>query len=115
MRSKRTLKVEKEVRQILGRFILNRYQGFLSGIVSITRVVITGDLRQGKIYVSMMGEVGDRAENLIFLQEHGYEMQREISSSLPIKFCPKLQFFLDDTIDRSMKIDAILESITNES
>lgn len=108
---RRIQKVEKEVRQVIANYLVGPFKGPLRGIVSVSRVVVSKDLRNAKVYVSVFGSDEDREVSLEGLQEYSGDIQKEISRRLVMKFCPKLKFFLDDGMDKVMKVDSILHDL----
>ena len=113
MSSRRVQKVQKELRSIVASYLLNM-TGHFSGMVSVTYVIVTGDLRNAKIFVTIMQEEKNEAliqEDMEFLQEEAKEIQKVIAKDLPMKFCPKLRFILDPSLDKVLKIDEILHDI----
>ncbi len=74
----RQARVEKELREVVGTYLLSGFRGDLPGIISVTRVIVTGDLRQAKVFVRSMSlsEECNRKEVVGELQAHAYEIQR---------------------------------------
>jgi ribosome-binding factor A len=62
------------------------------------------------VYVSVLGGSHTRAETLDGLSHaHGY-LQRRIAGELQLKRTPTLEFSYDDTTDRAMRLDALIDS-----
>lgn len=112
--SRRVQRVEKEVRQVIANYLLAGFREPLTGLVSVSRVIMTADLKLAKVYVTMMGDQADRDYNLETLQNSASQIQRQIHSQLRMKNCPKLKFFFDETFDHQMKIEKILDGIAKE-
>ena len=109
--NRRIQKVEKEVRQVIANYLVGQFRGPLRGIVSVSRVVVSKDLRQAKVYITVFGSDEDREVSMEGLEAYAGEIQKEISRRLVMKFCPKLKFFIDEGADKVMKVDSILHEL----
>ena len=67
------------------------------GMVSITRVDTTGDLRYSKIYVSVLDKNQEK-DVLKGLKSASGFLRRELGSRINLRYTPELQFILDDSI-----------------
>jgi ribosome-binding factor A len=79
------------------------------GFVTVTGVETTPDLRQAKVYVSVLGGRPEREETLKALEKSRGYLQAQINSSLHMKRTPQLQFFYDDTLDNALRIERALK------
>ena len=67
------------------------------GMVSITRVDTTGDLRYSKIYVSVLDKNQEK-DVLKGLKSASGFLRRELGHALQLRYTPELQFIADDSI-----------------
>ena len=67
------------------------------GMVSITRVDTTGDLRYSKIYVSVLDKNQEK-DVLKGLKSASGFLRRELGSRVDLRYTPELQFIADDSI-----------------
>ena len=67
------------------------------GMVSITRVDTTGDLRYSRIYVSALNKEQEKDVIKGLKSAAGY-LRRELGSALRLRYTPELQFIADDSI-----------------
>ncbi|OGI20628.1 MAG: ribosome-binding factor A [Candidatus Melainabacteria bacterium RIFCSPHIGHO2_02_FULL_34_12] len=86
----------------------------LSGLISITNVQVTGDLRNVKVYFSVYGEEAQKVGTLAALENATGFLRGELCRRLGIKFAPELAFKLDDSLERGDRITELLEKIKNE-
>ena len=77
------------------------------GMVSITRVDTTADLRYAKIYVSALDK-GQEKEILKGLKSASGYLRRELGHTLPLRYTPELQFVGDDSIQHGAHILELL-------
>ncbi len=113
--SRRVLKVEKEVREIVGSFLSRDFLGRFPILVTVSRVCLNKDLRQGRVFVTMMGVDGgenDLEDEVIeALNKKSPEIQFEINRKLRMKFCPKLTFSVDQSIEKVLHIERVLHGL----
>ena len=80
------------------------------GLLSITGVVTTGDLRWCKVYLSVLG-LSDEKELMKGLKSASGWLRRELSHSLSLRYTPELVFQLDRSIETGAHINSILNSL----
>ncbi len=112
--NRRVFRVEREIREVIGSYLLGGFRGQLSGLVSVSRVIVTKDLRSAKVFISVLGEDDERKQSLAELQAFAHEVQFEVNRRLRMKFCPKLRFMADDSLDQQLRVEQILHNIALE-
>ena len=80
------------------------------GMISVTRVETTGDLRYAKVWLSVLGEVDER-EFKRGLKSCGPWLRRELGSALSLRYTPELVFELDHSIEYGAHISRILHDL----
>jgi ribosome-binding factor A len=111
---RRVQRVEREIQNQIASFILSDMRGLLPGLVTVARVMMPGDLRSAKVYISVLGTDSERETAVETLNQRAFEVQRFIGASLKMRFCPKLKFFVDDTTERVLKIERILKDLEGD-
>lgn len=81
-----------------------------SGMVSVTRVDTTGDLRYAKIYVSVLDKSQER-DVLKGLKSAGGFLRRELGSALGLRYTPELIFEADDSIAYGAHILEVMHDV----
>jgi ribosome-binding factor A len=122
--ARRTSRVEREMREVIGTYLIGGFRGELPGIVSITRVIVSKDLRNAKVLVTTMGDAVEGREQptskviqkatVQELQAHAHEVQHEVNRRLRMKHCPRLTFIYDEGFDHALKVDNILRDLQRE-
>ena len=79
------------------------------GLVSITAVETTPDLRFSKIYVSVLDK-SDVKEVVKGLKSAAGYLRRELGSALKLRYTPELQFVEDDSIGQGAHILSMLRN-----
>ena len=80
------------------------------GMVSVTAVDTTSDLRHAKVYLSVYGLQSEK-EFLKGLKSASGYLRHEIGQTLSLRYTPELQFELDKSIERGAKISSILSTL----
>lgn len=112
---RRIQRVEREVLQVLSRFLMGTFKGELPGIVTITRVQMPADLRNARVWISVLnGTDAEQKEAVDILQQRSYEMQRYLGDELQMRYTPKLSFQTDTSLDKVLKVDRILHELSKE-
>ena len=81
------------------------------GLLTVTDVHMSPDLRIAKIYVSVMGSPETKEKTMKMLEQRKPEIRSFIGSHLRLKFTPSVQFYIDETLDRVEKIEQIIKQI----
>src|SRR5258708_38841425 len=110
MRGDRMRRVNEAIRQVIGGAVASDLKDPRVGFVTVTDVRASADLSPARVYVSVLGDPEARAETMDGLgSAHGY-LQRRISAELHLKRTPTLEFSYDDTTDRAMRLDALIDA-----
>ena len=83
------------------------------GMISITAVNTTGDLRQAKVFLSVYGLKSGKEFMKGLKSAAGY-LRHELGQSLSLRYTPELQFELDNSIEQGAHISAILDDLIHE-
>jgi ribosome-binding factor A len=79
------------------------------GFVTVTDVKTSADLRHARVYVTVLGDDAQRELSLAGLQSAHGILQRRVNSELRLKRTPTLAFVYDDTTDRAMRMEELLD------
>src|SRR3954465_2621160 len=102
-------RVDEAVREVLSGAITQELKDPRVGFVTVTAVETSPDLRRARVFVSVLGNPGERRRSLAALgRAHGY-LQRRVAGELRLKHTPTLEFAYDDSADRGFRIAALLE------
>ena len=107
MASNRIGRINEEIQRELSALIRTVKDPRVHGLVSITAVDTTSDLRYSKIYVSVLDK-SDVSEVVKGLKSAGGYLRRELGASLKLRYTPELQFVEDDSIDKGAHILSLL-------
>ena len=109
----RVEKLQELMKQEVSQMILRELKDPRIGFVTVTQVEVTGDLREAKIYVSIMGNEQQVKDSWQGLQSALGFIRREIGKRIRLRFTPEISFALDKSLDYSAHIQELLQKIRN--
>ena len=110
MASNRIGRINEEIQRELSALIPAVKDPRVSGMISVTAVETTPDLRYAKAYISVLDkENGERV--LKGLRSASGWLRRELGSALKQLYTPELVFQQDDSIDKGAHILELLRSV----
>ena len=107
MPNNRIHRINDEIQRELASQIRNLKDPRVSGMVSITRVDTTNDLRYARVYVSVLDKSRE-PEVLKGLKSASGFLRRELGHTLQLRYTPELQFIGDDSIQHGAHILELL-------
>ena len=102
-------RVNEAVREVVSARIAEGLRDPRIGFVTVTSVDTTPDLRQARVYVSVLGDYEERAATMAGLESAHGVLQLSVSRELRMKHTPTLQFVFDESIERGMRITELLD------
>ena len=107
MASNRIGRINEDIQRELSALIRNVKDPRVTGMISITAVDTTPDLRHAKIYVSVLDKT-DASQVVKGLKSAGGYLRRELSHALKLRYTPELTFVEDDSIVMGAHILSLL-------
>lgn len=83
-------------------------------LVTVTRVQISKDLHYAKVYISVIGPDIAKAETIDALKSAAGFIAVQASQKVVMRYFPELTFKLDDSVDKHMRIEELLQEISKE-
>ena len=111
MTSRRTLKAAEAIREVVSMSILTELKDPRVRDVTVTRVEVSGDMRQAKVHVSIMGDETKQRLGLHGLQSAAGFLQSKVAARIDTRYTPRLEFVLDLGVKKSIEIAAILNQV----
>ncbi len=104
--------VLEELSDIFQREGLNVING---GMVSISKVVITPDLLEARVYLSLF-KIDDQEKLMHHIKERTWELRRQLGERVrnQLRRVPELVFYTDDTLDYVFKMEELFKKIKEE-
>ena len=112
--SNRMNRIDEELKREISNIInyeLNNPK--ITGIISVTKVVVTPDLRFARVYLSILNAKSKKATLAALKQSAGY-IRTEIAKKINLRMTPELIFEFDESIEYGAKIDSIIRDLTKD-
>jgi ribosome-binding factor A len=114
MPGERMRRVDEAMREVLSDAMAHDLKDPRIGFVTVTDVRTSPDLRHARVFVSVLGDEERRAATLAGLRSAHGVLQRRVASELKMKRTPALTFVYDDTTDRAMRLERLLQEGASE-
>jgi ribosome-binding factor A len=104
-------RVDEAIRQVIGAVVAGELKDPRVGFTTVTDVKTSADLSQARVYVSVLGDASRREETMEGLRSaHGF-LQGRVARELRLKRTPTLEFSYDDTTERALRLNALIDEI----
>ena len=100
--------LRQEISQVLARQIKDPR---LNGVITITEVQTSGDLRNALVLVSVMGDDEAKRDALEGIRSAAAFLRRELRDRLVLRYTPFLRFALDDSMEEADRVLQIMDQI----
>ena len=113
--SHRMTRVNEEVKMELSAIIQREVKDpRIDSLVSVVAVDTTGDLKECKVYISVLGDEEKRAQTMEGLKSSAGFIRRELAHRLNLRNTPNLHFMLDTSIERGVEMSRLIRDVRLE-
>ena len=113
MATNRINRINEDIQRELASLIRTVKDPRVHGLISITRVDTTADLRYCRVYVSVLDH-SDVKEVVKGLKSAAGYLRRELGRVLTLRYTPELQFIEDDSIERGVRMVSMIDRVLEE-
>lgn len=110
----RTERVASVVQQALARPLSALASEISAGLITVTSVKMSPDLRIAKVYISVYGSQLAPNKVLARIEDQAGHLRHEVASQIQLRYAPELRFYLDDTLDNIDRINTLLKKVREE-
>ena len=110
----RTDRVASEIQQALGLLFQREFSDLADGLLTVTKVRMSPDLKNGRVYLSLMGGVRPHEKTLSMIQAEQPHIRHALAREVRMKFVPELRFYLDDTQENVARVEDIFRRLREE-
>ena len=108
--SNRTLRVNELIQRELSDILRKRHQSETVAM-TITEVRVAPDLRDARVFVSVVGDEMENREKMRWLRAHAGELRRELGRRIVLKYMPRFEYVEDHSAERSTRMMQLLDEI----
>lgn len=113
--TRRTERLDSELRKEISAVLsgpLKDRDPRISGIISVTEVAVSPDLKTAKVYVSVFGGTEEKnRETFAILRENAGFVRRELARVMRTRTVPELDFLTDNSFEYGAKMDKIFSRL----
>src|SRR5712671_2360136 len=107
-------RVAQMVQELLGELFARGMRDPRIGLVTITGVKMSPDLREARVYWTVHGEGAVRKETARGMEAARGYLRREVGATLGLRVVPELHFTYDEAIDRGDRIEQLLREVRDQ-
>jgi ribosome-binding factor A len=108
--SERMRRVNEAVRSVVAEGVRDLKDPRI-GLVTVTGVVVTPDLQEATVFVSVLGNEKVRRATLVGLTSAHGVLQARINRELSLRRTPTLTFAYDDTVERGVRMTKLIDEL----
>ncbi|MHB1863875.1 MAG: 30S ribosome-binding factor RbfA [Gemmatimonadaceae bacterium] len=110
--NRRPDRVAEAIREVVAMFLAEGVKDpRVVGLVTVTGVDVTRDLRHAKVFVSIMGSEAERAATVEGLASLAPHLRSRVGRALQLRLAPEITFKLDESIARAARIESLLAKV----
>ncbi len=108
--SNRTVRVNALVQREISDILRKRYQSEAVAL-TVTEVRVSPDLREGRVFVAVVGSEDFAAERLRWLRRQAPLIREELAKRIVLKFLPRFEYVLDRSAARGARLMTLLDQL----
>ena len=109
--SNRTLRVNELIQREISAILRQRYQSEAVAI-TITEVRVSPDLRDARVFVSVVGDGEIAEQKLRWLRQVAPAIREEVSRRIVLKYLPRFNYVLDKSVARSTRLLQLIDEVS---
>jgi len=111
---KRSDRVGELIKEEISRMLIHDLKDPRIGFTTLTRVILSNDLRQAKVYISIMGGVSEKEATFKGLSSAKGFIRGELGRRLNLRYVPDLTFKLDPSLEYGARINQLLNKLSDK-
>jgi ribosome-binding factor A len=109
--TQRTDRIDELLRQEIGELLGREIADPAIGFVTVTRVETSPDLAHARVWVSLIGQRGERRASLSALRRAMPYIRHQLSDRVRLRRIPDLHVELDETAERGTRVLQLLHEL----
>jgi len=113
--SPRLQKINDEIRKEAAEIIRSELKDPRAGtMITVTSAQTTSDLKQCKIFVSILGDDSAKKEAMTGLKNAAPFLRKMLATRINLRHTPEISFVLDESLEYGMKMDKLFKDLDKE-
>lgn len=114
MASQRAKRVAETIHKEISSLLIKGLKDPRIGFVTITSVDVTADLRQAKVYYTLMGSQDDQAQTQSGLDSCSSYVRQQLGKVLRLRHIPEVNFVYDASVAYGQHIEKLLSEVKSD-
>ena len=114
MASQRAQRVGETIHKEISNLLIRGLKDPRIGFVTITSVDVTPDLRQARVYYTLMGRQDDRDQTQAGLASSASYVRQQLGKVLRLRYIPEIHFVYDASVDYGQHIEKLLSDVKTD-
>src|SRR5262245_15267217 len=111
MASHRIERIRELLKRAIGETVRREIPVGQAGLITVNDVEVTGDLRQARVFVSILGNPQQQKTGLVLLHRSRSRIQALVAKAVILKYVPHLRFVVDDSVERGNRVLQLIEEL----
>ena len=109
----RTRRLNELIKRTLSKIIQKEFLVERYGLITITRVIVSGDIQHARVFFTVMGS--DEKKTLESLRTRQPHIRHRLAQSVKLRFIPELIFEIDEELKRALKVDKLIDDVVSDT
>ena len=114
MTGRRADRVAEAIRELIAELLMRDIKDPRIGMVTLTAVELTDDLRHGRVFFSCVGDEAARERSLEGLRSASGFIRAQVGRRLRLRYAPELTFLFDPTPEAAGRLASLINSVRPE-
>ena len=110
-KNKRSDRVGDLVKRSIAEILIRGELGVNFGFVTVTRIKLSNDLKNAKVFISIHGDEEEKKKQFSKLMDNKKRMRYLLAQKINLRYTPALKLYRDDSLDNSIKVQQLLHDI----
>jgi len=108
MNDARTRQIAERIAKIVAELLERRIKDPRLGFVTVTEARLTADLREAKVFYTVLGDAAEREESAAALRSATGVIRSEVGRLIGLRHTPSLEFIADALPEDAQRIDELV-------
>jgi ribosome-binding factor A len=109
--SRRTDRVGEAIQELVAGLLVREIKDPRIGLITITAVRVSPDLRHARIYFSTLGDDEQRTRSLRGLRSAAGFIRGQVARQLNLRVAPELVFEFDPSLEAAERLSRLLKDV----
>jgi ribosome-binding factor A len=108
VKAQRQARLDHEIQRVVAKIIAEHVKDPRMGFVTVTRCEITGDMKECKVFVSIIGDRHVARQSMDALHSASKFIRGELGNAIELRYTPQLTFVEDRSTERAIELSKTL-------